>query len=704
MMLTRAQKTAVTILLFAACTVLIHCAPQQVVVEIPPHPTTRVDDVHEVLHDVPVADPYRWLEDQEGPETRLWIDEQNAYTDAIMIQVPGREIVRQTIADLMQIDTITTPFERSGRLFYSRRAADQDLSVQYWRDGVDGEEHLLIDPHTMSDDHSVNVNLVGVTPDGQLVLYGVRQGGKDEIAVKMMSVETGEHLTDELEESLYYGVAMKPDKSGYYYVRRSPEGSRMYYREMGSRPEDETLVFGENLSPRYFMTAYVTDDGQWLITIVNYGFSRTGVFIKDLLANDEFKTVVDGPDASFFPIYVDGRLYILTDHQAPNRRLLLADTKRPSIENWVEVIPERENAVLQQISPAGGRLFARYLENVRSQVQEFDADGNRLGEVRFDDIGTLSGMSGDWESDVAFFSFSSFHIPPTIYKYTVSTGDHEVWERIDVPFDGSRYTTEQLRFRSKDETEVPMFVVHAKGMALDGNQPTLLTGYGGFNVSLTPAFSTRTASWLELGGVYAVANLRGGGELGEDWHQAGTLEKKQSVFDDFIAAAEFLIAEGYTRPEKLAIRGGSNGGLLVATVANQRPELFGAVLSSYAVLDMLRFHKFLVGEAWTTEYGHPDDPEHFKFLHAYSPYHNVKEGGHYPATYFAVGDGDTRVAPLHTRKMLARLQAANASERPIVMRYQTTAGHVGGLPVSERIDDSTEQMLFLLWQLDALPR
>jgi prolyl oligopeptidase len=683
-------------LLTLPLTVLNQCRQAE---QIPPPPETKAVPVTDNVHGVEMVDPYRWLEDQESPETRSWIDAQNAYTDAIMSRLPGRDALRQRITELMKVDEMSTPYERNGRFFYGRREADQELEVLYWREGLDGEEKVLVDPHPMSDDHTVSVDLEDVTPDGKLALYSVRRGGVDEVEVRFLDIDRGELLPDQLPAALYYGVSILPDKGGYYYTRRDPEGPRLYYRAMGSEPESEKLIFGDEVESQYFVRGEVTDDGRWLLMDIQYGWNKSDVFIKNLAADGDIVPVVAGEEAYFDAFYEDGRLYFHTNWNAPNWRLMAADPARPSPENWQEVIPENADAVLEGVTAAGGKLFAKYLENVQSRITIFDVEGKALGDIDFDQIGTVGFLVGAWESDVAFYSFQSFHIPRTLYSYSVSTGESDVWAKIDVPFESDGYEVEQVWYDSKDGTKVPMFITHAKGLELDGSHPTFLTAYGGFNVNLTPEFSARVAVWLESGGVYAVPNLRGGGEFGEAWHRAGMLENKQNVFDDFIAAAEYLIAEGYTTTEKLAIRGGSNGGLLVTAVMTQRPDLYGAVVCTYPLIDMVRYHKFLVGSTWTPEYGSADDPDQFPFIHAYSPYQHVVEGTDYPATLFITGDGDTRVAPLHARKMTALMQAASGSDEPIILRYHTKAGHSGGQPVSEQIDNLTETMQFLYWRL-----
>jgi prolyl oligopeptidase len=667
--------------------------------ETPPPPETTAIPVTDNVHGVEIEDPYRWLEDQESPETRAWIDAQNAHTDAIVGELPGHEFLKRRITELMKVNEISIPFERGGRLFYSKRGPDQELDVYYWREDLDGEEKVLVDPHPMSDDHTVSVNLQDVTPDGKLALYGVRHGGVDEVEVKFLGVDNGELLADALPAARYYGVSVMPDKSGYYYTRRDPKGPRLYYRGMGSDPASEELVFGEDVEPQNFVGGEVTDDGRWLLMTIRYGWNKSDVYVKSLVKGGDIMPVVVGVDAYFDASYEDGRLYIHTNWQAPNWRLMVADPEHPSMQDWREIISENPDAVLEGVTAAGGKLFARYLEKVQSRIVIFDVEGEELGDIAFEQIGTVGFVAGAWESDIAFYSFQSYHIPETIYSYSVSSGESEIWARVDVPFENEGYEVEQVWYKSKDGTDVPMFITHAKGIELDGTHPTFLTAYGGFNVSRTPRFSARVAVWLESGGVYAVPNLRGGGEFGEAWHRAGMLENKQNVFDDFIAAAEYLIEQRYTRTEKLAIRGGSNGGLLVTAVMTQRPDLYGAVVCTYPLIDMVRYHKFLVGSTWTPEYGSADDPDQFEYIYAYSPYHHVVEGTEYPAILFITGDGDTRVAPLHARKMTALIQAATGSDEPVILRYHTKAGHSGGQPLSEQIDNMTETMQFLFWQL-----
>ena len=676
------------------------CTTQQTIqVVIPSPPETKVEEVTDDLHGVEIVDPYRWLEDQESEETRAWIDEQNVYTDSIMAQLPGRAALREKFSELMRVDEIGAPIERGGRYFYGKRSADQDLYVYYVREGPKGEERILLDPHPLSEDHSTSIQLRGVSSDGSMVVYSLRRGGRDELEVRFMNVDTGEELSDRLEEARYFGFALKEDNSGYYYVRMDEAGPRLYYREMGSPPESERLVFGQGIGFGKFLSANLSPDGRWLLIYLSHGRVRTDLFFVDITSDGEIIPVVEGVDARFTGQFAGGKLYITTNWNAPNGRLMVADPTNPSLENWSEFIPERSDAVLRLVSAVGGRFFALYLENVKSRVVIFDQQGRETGELEFDSICTVSYVTGRWDSDEAFYSFVSFHIPPTIYRFSVSTGEKELWSRIEAPFESDKSEVKQVWFESGDGTSIPMFIVHSRDLKLDGDNPTYLTGYGGFGASLTPDFSPMAAAWIESGGVYAVANLRGGGEFGEEWHRAGMLEKKQNVFDDFIAAAEYLVAEGYTRPERMAIQGHSNGGLLVSAVMTQRPDLFCVVICSYPLIDMLRYQKFLMGSSWVAEYGSADNPEQLKYILEYSPYQNVKQGMRYPAILFITGDGDTRVAPLHARKMAALVQASTSSGKPVLLRYHTKAGHSGGQPLSERIEENAEITAFILWQL-----
>ncbi|MFQ5753780.1 MAG: prolyl oligopeptidase family protein, partial [bacterium] len=596
-------------------------------------PNTRKDNVKEIVHGVELIDPYRWLEDQNSPETRAWIDAQNEYTMSLLGQFPDRDKLKQRLTELMKIDVINIPRAHNGRYFFTRRSADQDLSVIYMRQGLNGKDEVLVDPHTMSADLRTSVNLLTVSKDGTLLAYGVREGGEDEISVHFLDVDKRVNLTDQLPKARYFGISLTSDKSGFYYTRHGKEGSRVYFHKMGTDPTNDTQIFGEGYDPGKIIFGSLSENGRYLLIHVLHGSAgKTEVYFKDLSTDGAFVTVVNDIEARTFGEIADDQLFLQTNWQAPNKRILAYDLNKPSQtpSEWREIIPESE-APINEFTLAGGKLFVNYLENVVSKVKVFEPDGKHLRDIAFPAIGSVGNVSGRWDSNEAFFSYSSFHIPNTIYRYDVAKGSQEVWAQQNVPFNSANIEVIQVWYESKDKTRIPMFLVHAKGLKLDGNNPTYLTGYGGFNISLTPRFSSTAALWVEMGGVFAQPNLRGGGEFGEQWHEAGMLANKQNVFDDFVAAAEWLVKEKYTRPSKLAIAGGSNGGLLVGAALTQRPELFKAVVCRYPLLDMVRYHNFLVARFWTPEYGSSENPEQFKYLLAYSPYQNVKPGTKYPA-------------------------------------------------------------------------
>jgi len=663
-------------------------------------PPTHRDEVKEVLHGVEIADPYRWLENQKSPETRAWIEAENAYTRSRLRSLPGREQIAQQLSALMKIETISTPIERNGRYFFSKRLAGQDLFVIYVRKCPKGPDEVLIDPHPMSKDHSTSVSLEDVVRDGTLVAYGVRRGGEDETTIKLLDVDTRKSLPDELPRAYYFGASIKLDKSGIYYSRRTPQGPRVFYHAMGTDTQRDVELFGKGYGPEVIINSNLSDDGRYLVIHVAYGSAadKTEIYYQDLALQTPIQTVVNDISARFYGSVGGNHLFVHTNWKAPNGRILAVDLNQPSRDHWREVIPQTDS-VIDNLSVAAGKLFVNYLDKVVAHLEVFSAQGRRLTELAFPALGTVSDVTGRWDGHEVFFAFSSFHIPTTIYRYEVSQGSQDVWARLNVPIDSDKFELQQVWYESKDKTKIPVFILCKKGLKLDGTNPTLLTGYGGFDVSLTPSFSATAALWAEEGGVFAVPNLRGGGEFGEAWHKAGMLERKQNVFDDFLSAAEWLIAKGYTQPSKLVISGASNGGLLVGAAFTQRPDLFQAVVCRYPLLDMLRYQDFLVARFWVPEYGSSEDAQQFKYLYAYSPYQNVRRGTKYPAVLFVSGDGDTRVDPLHARKMAAMLQWATGSNRPVLLDYDTQSGHSGGRPLSKQIEELTDEMSFLFWQV-----
>ena len=684
----------------AVAALMVACAAGEPGIDVPPPPPTEVREVVDTLHGVEIPDPYRWLEDQEAPETRAWIDTQNAHTDTVLGTLPGREELRAVAASVLERDVVGLPNERAGRYFYSKRRADQDLAVVYMREGLDGEDRVLIDPHPMSPDHTTSVALRDISDDGTRVVYGVREGGVDEVTIRVRDVDTGEDLADVLPPARYGEVTLAADGGGLYYEQYGDVTPRVMHHAFGTPMADDVQLFGEGYERYQIPVTVVSDDGRWMVVHVIEGSSGpTAIHVKDLQRDTPFVTAIADGVSESWAGFAGGELFIVTNLDAPNKRVVLADPADPAFERWREVIPEREDVVVETAAALGGRLVVSYLQDVQPRVAIHELDGTHVRDIAFDTVGSVGGGAGRWTSDEAFFTFQTFHVPSTIYRYDIETGEQSVWAAPESPVDAAAYEVTQRRFTSKDGTEVPMFVAHRPDLVLDGRNPTLLTGYGGFNNSMTPAFSALATTWLESGGVFALANMRGGGEFGEEWHRAGMLESKQNVFDDFIAAAEHLIEAGYTSSGHLAIRGGSNGGLLVGAVSNQRPDLFGAVVCTYPLLDMVRYHQFLVASFWVPEYGSSEDPHQFAYIHAYSPYHNVIDGGDYPATLYLSGDGDTRVAPLHARKMTALMQAKNGSDNPILLRYHTQAGHSGGQPVGQQIDEMVDTVSFLLWQV-----
>lgn len=666
----------------------------------PAPPAARQDNVKELIHGVEIVDPYRWLEDQDSQETRNWVAAENAYAHNLLDGLPARAPAFKRLMAMFHHDTVSAPQEEAGYYFFTKKGADQDLSSIYRRKGASGTDELLIDPHAMSADHTTTVGIRGITADAGLMLYAVRRGGEDETELRIMDLNRHRDLPDVLPRALYLGASWKKDKSGFYYgLGRRDVGKRVYYHALGSDPAKDPMVFGEGYGPDTWVSPEVSRDGRYLLINVQAGWAKNELFIQNLTENGPFRPLVAGMEGHFSPQFAGDFLVVETDWKAPRKRILKIDLRDPRPEKWQEVVPAAQDAI-QEYSAMGGKLFVNYLHNVTSHVAIFSLEGKSLGEVALPSSGSAQ-VYGRWESDEGILYFSSYTTPASIFRYSASTGKRELWFRNPIPFHSEGYEMEQVWFPSKDGTRVPMFLVHRKGLKPDGQTPTILYGYGGFNVSLTPDFNNSAAWWVEQGGIYAVANLRGGSEFGEAWHKAGMLEKKQNVFDDFIAAAEWLIKNKYTTPEKLAIWGGSNGGLLVGSVMTQRPELFRAVICDHPDLDMVRYYKFTRNNnpPALLEYGNAADPAQFKFLYAYSPYQHVQPGSKYPAVLFTSGDADTRVPPEQARKMAARLQAATSSGRPVLLLYDTKAGHSGGRPFSQVVDELSLKLSFLAWQL-----
>jgi prolyl oligopeptidase len=662
-------------------------------------PKTRVDNVSDTYGKTTVVDPYRWLEDQESKETRAWIDAQDKCTEAALSKLPGREAITKRLSELFRIDSYGLPREFGGRYFFSKLLAGEDLSKVYVRRGTNGTDESLVDPLPWSPDHSASVTIEAISRDGKLLAYGRREGGQDEVTVHLIDVDTKKDLPDVLPSAVYSSIEIANDHSGIYYAKAGPDGPRAFYHKMGTDIAKDKLLFGEQLDKEKELALEISDDNTFLYYLVVYGTGseKTEVYLQNIKNAGPITPVVNDLNSVFWTGWAGNTLLLQTNWKAPQWHGYAVDPTNPGRDHWKEVVPEAD-IKLDVIAPVGGKLVASYLRNASTEMRVYDADGKNAYPLKLPGLGTVQ-VAGRWGSPELRYMFTSFNYPPTILSYDVSSKKAGVWAKSNASVDPEKFQVEQVWYKSKDGTKVPMFLFSQKGLKRDGAAPVWLTAYGGFDLNITPDFQQEMIVWAERGGIVAEPNLRGGGEFGEEWHRAGMLEKKQNVFDDFLAAAEFLIAEKYTTADRLVIEGGSNGGLLVGAALTQRPELFQAVVCEYPLEDMLRFQKFLEGPYWVAEYGSAENAEQFPYLYKYSPYHNVKEGVKYPAVLFITGDGDTRVAPLHARKFAARLQAATASDRPVLLLYDTKSGHSGGRPVNKLIEEGTNGLSFMFWQL-----
>ncbi|HLI84753.1 MAG TPA: prolyl oligopeptidase family serine peptidase [Bryobacteraceae bacterium] len=667
-------------------------------------PKTAVKPVTETIDGVTITDPYRWLEDQNSPETRAWIKSQMAYTEAELGKVRRRQHIRQLLSGLFKVDAMTPPIERGGRYFFRRRSATEDQAVLYYRQGESGKDIVLVDPNPLSPDHSTSVQLMDASNDGRVIAYGLRKGGQDEVSVHFRMVDSGSDLADVFPAARYESAQITHDRKGVYYEAATAQGPRIFYHAMGTPVASDKMIFGRQYDATHEGDCFISSNGRWLVCefLTGSAGDKVELYVQDLASGGGMKPVVTGIDARFEAQVAGDRMYVLTNWKAPNSRILTIDLTHPARDSWEEIVGERPY-VLENFSLAGGKLAANWLEDVHSHIEILTAEGKLVRQLQLPGIGEAGPPRGRWESDVAFYSYSSLNRPPTIYRYNMASGAQSVWFQQKEPFDPATVEVKQVWYSSKDGTRVPMFLAYPKGIKLDGSHPALLTGYGGFNVNMLPAASSTALAWLEMGGVFALPNLRGGGEFGEKWHDAGKLDKKQNVFDDFIAAAEYLIREGYTSKQRLAISGRSNGGLLVGAALTQRPDLFRAVICGFPLLDMVRYDRFKVAKFWIPEYGTAQNPNQFPFIYKYSPYQHVEKGVKYPAVLLVSGDFDTRVDPLHARKMAALLQASSASGRPVLLRYDTESGHSAGVPLDKQIGESTDEMSFLAWQLGMKP-
>ncbi|HEY1657954.1 MAG TPA: prolyl oligopeptidase family serine peptidase, partial [Candidatus Sulfotelmatobacter sp.] len=667
----------------------------------------------ETMHGVEITDNYRWLEDATSPETGKWVDAEMAYTRSILDPLPGREAIQKRLTELLGIGNISQPEIGGKYYFYTRREGMQNQPGLYVREGLEGKDRVLVDVNQLAADGTIALDWYQPSENGKYLAYGTSPSGSEMSTLRIIETKTGKLLPDTIERTRACSIAWLPDASGFYYTHYPkkgdvPEGQEMYNRHvffhlLGTDPETDDKVFGEGRDPEDWPNVSIDNDGQLLVITVDEGWTKSELYLKDLKRDLPPERITTGKNFLYSATAYNGRLYITTNEDAPRYRVFMAEAGNYERDDWKEIIPQTE-AVLQGVGVWGGKLFAQYEQNASSQLKIFDIDGTHVANLQLPALGTVYGSSGKWDRNEIFYGFFSFTVPPSVYRYDLKTGKTTEWAKVDAPsIDPSLYEVQQEWFHSKDGTKVPMFVVYKKGLKKDGHNPALLTGYGGFNVSMLPSFSRTAYLWMEHGGVYAVANLRGGAEFGEDWHRAGMLGNKQNVFDDMIAAAEHLIAEKYTDTNHLAIQGGSNGGLLMGAMITQRPDLFRAVICAVPLLDMLRYQYFQIAKLWIPEYGSSDNPEQFKWLYAYSPYQHVKKGVEYPAILFMTADTDTRVDPMHAKKMAALMQdeAANgrSKTRPILLRIETKAGHGAGKPVTKQIEEYTDAYSFLFWQL-----
>ncbi len=680
------------------------------------YPASKKVDQQDNYHGTTIADPYRWLEDANSAETKEWVDAQNRLTQSYLGQIPAREAIKQRLTKLWNYERYSVPYKEGGRYFYSRNDGLQNQSVLYTMDKLSDAPRLLLDPNTLAADGTVALSGTAVSPDGKLLAYGTAASGSDWNEWKVRDIATGKDLGDHLKWVKFSSTSWTRDGKGFFYSRYDePKEAtkladvnyfqKLYFHKVGTPQSADILVYDRPDQKEWGFSGQVSDDGRYLIISASQGTARKNrVFYKDLGKPDStVVALIDVLESGYSFIDNDGPVfYFATDNQAPRQRIVAIDTRKPLPANWKVVVPEGPQTLVGA-NMVNNQFVASYLADARSMVKVYDRNGRMVREVALPGIGAVSGFGGKRGDSETFYSFTGFTNPTTIYRLDLKSGASTVLRQPKVDFEPSQYETRQQFFTSRDGTKVPMFIVSKKGLTLDGSNPTYLYGYGGFNISMTPGFSPANLAWMEMGGVYVMANLRGGGEYGQAWHEAGTKLQKQNVFDDFIGAAEWLIANKVTSPAKLAIGGGSNGGLLVGAAMTQRPDLFGAAIPQVGVLDMLRFHKFTIGWAWASDYGSSDNPEQFKALVKYSPLHNLKAGGCYPATMITTADHDDRVVPAHSFKFAAAAQAAQAGPAPILIRIDVKAGHGAGKPTAKQIEEVADRWGFLsrALQMDA---
>jgi len=676
------------------------------------YPETKKVDTVNTYFGEKVSDPYRWLEDDRSPETEAWVKAENKVTYGYLKNIPYRDEIKQKLEKIWNYEKIGAPFKEGDYTYFYKNDGLQNQYVIYrYKTGENLDTAtVFLDPNTFSEDGTVSLGGMDFSKNGKLAAYSISEGGSDWRKVLVMNAENREIMEDTLKDIKFSGMSWKANEGFYYSSYDKPEGSQLsaktdqhkvYYHELGTPQSDDQLIFGGTPEQKHrYIGAQVTEDDHYLIINPRTSTSGNKLMIKDLTKPEsDFTTILDSTDTDSYVIdNVDSKLFIATNRNAPNMKIVTVDAANPTPENWVDFIPETKNVLSP--STGGGSIFAEYMVDAVSQVKQFDYDGNLIREVALPGVGSVGGFSAKKEDKELYYTFTNYVTPGNIYKYDIATGKSELFQKPAINFNPENYESKQVFYTSKDGTKIPMIITHKKGLKLDGKNPTMLYGYGGFDISLTPSFSITNAIWMEMGGIYAVPNLRGGGEYGKAWHDGGIKMKKQNVFDDFIAAAEYLIDNDYTSKEYLAIRGGSNGGLLVGATMTQRPDLMQVALPAVGVMDMLRYHTFTAGAGWAYDYGTAEDSkEMFDYLKGYSPVHNVKDGVNYPATLVTTGDHDDRVVPAHSFKFAAELQEKQAGDAPVLIRIETDAGHGAGTPVSKTIEQTADVFAFTLYNM-----
>ncbi|RUT78447.1 prolyl oligopeptidase family serine peptidase [Ancylomarina longa] len=679
------------------------------------YPLTKKVDTLDTYFDTKVQDPYRWLEDDNSTETKEWVIAENNVTNNYLSKIPYRNKIKKRLTALWNYPKVGVPFKKGNLYFHYRNNGLQDQYVLYVQNSLKDTARILLDPNQLSEDGTVALSGIAVSEDSKYLAYRIARSGSDWNELYVRNIKTGEDLNDHLMWLKFTGVAWY--QNGFFYSRynapeeggalsNSNEYHKIYYHKLGDSQENDQLIYQNEKYPKRLYGATVTDDQKYLIISEMGASNGNGLYFKDLTKKgSSIQLITDDLQKKHSIIDdVDGKFLMFTNEGAPKNRLVAVDINRPTKENWEEVIPEKEN-VLHDVNLAGGKIVASYMKDAYSEIEILNLNGKFESKLEMPGIGTVGSFSGKKEDKIAFYSYTSFTTPSIAYKYDFTIGKSEIFYQPKINFDPDDFVTEQKFYTSKDGTKVPMFIVHKKGVKLDGSNPCLLYGYGGFDISLTPYFTPRRMVWLENGGVFALANLRGGGEYGEKWHTAGTKMNKQNVFDDCIAAAEYLIKENYTNPEKLVLKGGSNGGLLVGAVINQRPDLFKVAIPEVGVMDMLRYNKFTIGWSWAGDYGtSSDSKEMFDYLYAYSPIHNITEKIKYPAILVTTADHDDRVVPAHSFKYIATLQEKYHGENPVLIRIESKAGHGGGMPTSKQIEEYTDIWSFIFYNMELTPK